>query len=111
MRELLTDLISINDTVDELTAVSILSPEKASVDVGMTTNLVRVKDVIRRLVLPTIPPDAPAERKMHSDFYRILGSKENPEKKAENLLQMQKELKGPVGLIGHRKASHRKEKE
>ena len=43
MREMITDLIRINDTVDELSANMILFPEESPVDPGMTANRVRVK--------------------------------------------------------------------
>ena len=99
MREMITDLIRINDAVDELSANMILFPEESPVDPGMTANLVRIKEVIRRLVLPVIPHDGLSAEKTLSAFYRILGSKEDAGEKADKLLQMQKDLMATGGCM------------
>ena len=96
---MITDLIRINDTVDELSANMILFPEESPVDPGMTANLVRVKEVIRRLVLPVIPHDGLSAEKTLSSFYQILGSKEDAGEKADKLLQMQKDLMATGGCL------------
>lgn len=99
MRELLTDLIRINDTVDALSDQMFLFPEENPVDPGMAANLLRVKDVIRRLVLPENPPEGLATEKMISAFYWILGSKGDAGEKAGILLQIRKDLMSMGGSM------------
>ena len=74
MKEMLMDLIKINDTVDDL-ITDLSDPEESSAPYkAKACELLKIKDVIMRMLLPAVPPEAALLETFYSDFYRILGS-------------------------------------
>ena len=95
MKEMLMDLIKINDTVDDL-ITDLSDPEESSAPYkAKACELLKIKDVIMRMLLPAVPPEAALLETFYSDFYRILGSSSTVHKKAEELLSLKKKLNAP----------------
>lgn len=93
------DLIKINDAVDDLMTDLTFPEESGVLYKTRAGGLLKIKDVIMRMILPAIPPEASVLETFYSDFYRILGSSVTVHKKTEELLGLKKKMNAMGGPL------------